>query len=119
MRSIHSIMIPLLFVLLGSNCKTSGQSNSLTSDELRQIANALNEHDFLVIQDSLNVLLLNHYQNIIDDFKAKEILFAIKERSYKNIIDSNKPAWYDNFLTGSSTTTLLFILFIYLIRSSQ
>lgn len=108
-----------MFVLLGNSCKTYAQSNNFTTDELRQIAHALNEHDFLVMQDSLNVLLLNQYQNIIEDFKAKEILFGIKERSYKNIIDSNKPAWYDNFLTGSSTTALLFILFIYLIRSSQ
>lgn len=112
MKLIHLIAILLLFVLLGNSCKTYGQSNSFTTDELRQIATALNEHDFLAEQDSLNTLLLIQYANVIMDYKTKEVLFNKKEQNYKILIDELKPAWYNNFLTGSSVTTVIFLLLI-------
>jgi len=64
----------------------------------------------------LNTALIFQYKNIIEDFKAKEILFGIKENSYKKIIDLHKPAWYNNFYTGAGVTTIVFVLFISLIH---
>lgn len=112
MKLIRSITILLLFVLLGSNCKTYAQSNCLTSDELRQIANALNEHDFLVEQDSLTSVLLSQYAKIILEYKTKETLFIQKETSYKSLVTELTPSWYNNFLFGSTVTAIVFSLFL-------
>lgn len=101
-----------MFVLLGNSCKIYGQSNSFTTDELKTIATVLNEHDFLVEQDSLNTMLLVQYANVIIDYKTKEILFNEKAQNYKVLIDEFKPAWYNNFYIGSGVTATVFLILI-------
>ena len=116
MRLILYTAILLLFLLLSCNCNTYGQSNNFTTEELNKIAKALNEHDFLVEQDSLNTLLLTQYENVITDYKQKEVLFNEKESSLRNIIEIQKPYWYDNFLTGSASTAVVLLILLVLFK---
>ena len=116
MRSILYTAILLSFLLLSCNCNTYGQSNSFTTEELSKIAKALNEHDFLVEQDSLNTMLLTQYENVIVDYKQKEVLFNEKEQNYKTVIENIKPVWYDNFLTGSATTAVCLLILLLLFK---
>ncbi len=113
MRSILYIVILLLLITLSNNCNIYGQSNSFTTDELKQIAVALNEHDFLVEEDSLNSVLLSQYAKIILEYKTKEKLFNQKETSYKSLVTELTPSWYDNFLFGSTVTAIVFSLFLF------
>ena len=105
------LLLPMLLLLQtygsGSIVLAQQDSTKLSLSELKQIAGLLPE---LQKRREINVTFNDKemvYKSIVKGYQNDEELYKKQIENLKLNIEAVKPAWYDNFWTGSAITAIV------------
>ena len=91
-------------------------SSSLSVSELQQTMRLLSELEFRRAESNIFFDKESVYKSIIKDYQNGEELYKREIKNLELNIEAVKPAWYDNFWTGSAVTAIVISSIYFLTR---
>lgn len=91
-------------------------STELRLSEKKQISGLLYELEYRRTKDNIWMDKESVYKSIIKDFQNGEELYKQEVKNLELNIEAVRPAWYDNFWTGSAVTAIIISSIYFLTR---